>query len=91
MACVVIALASEPASGSVVASAPSFGLGPQSGGTQRAFCASVPSSTMTPAKNEAEPMKLPIGASPYVSSSWIRQAVVRSVMPPPPNSSGRSY
>ena len=85
-----IAVASDPASGSVVASAPSSGSGPHSGGTQRCFWASVPSSRTVPAKKPAEQMRLPIAASPQVSSSAMRQAVMRSSMPPPPYSSGMS-
>ena len=80
--------ASEPAPGSVVASAVSGGLSPVSGSIQRRFCSSVPSASTGSAKKPPEVTRLPIPEQPRQSSSWTMQPVRQSVMPPPPYSSG---
>ena len=86
----VIAAASEPAPGSVIASAAIVGGAAHSGGIHRSRCASVPSSRIGPAKNEPLVASEPIGASPHASSSAIRHWVRTLSTPPPPYRSGRS-
>ena len=86
----MIAAASEPAPGSVIASADIVGSEVQSGGIQRRHCSGVPSCRIGPAKKPALATSEPIGASPHASSSLIRQCVRTLWMPPPPYSSGRS-
>ena len=83
-----IEAASEPAPGSVVASAVSTGFSPVSGSIQRRFCSSLPSASTGSAKKPPEVTRLPIPEQPQQSSSWTMQPVRQSVMPPPPYSSG---
>ena len=80
--------ASEPLSGSVVASAVSGGSGAHSGATQRSACSGVPSASTGSAKKPLEVSRLPIPAQPWESSSCTRQPVRQSVRPPPPSASG---
>ncbi len=80
--------ASEPKSGSVVASAVIGGRSPASGRSQRSFCSSLPSSSTGSAKKPFEVIRLPMPEQPWESSSWTRQPVNASVSPPPPSSSG---
>ena len=80
--------ASEPLSGSVVASAVSGGSGAHSGATQRSACSGVPSASTGSAKKPFEVSRLPIPAQPWESSSCTRQPVRQSVRPPPPSASG---
>ena len=88
VAVVVMDAASDPAPGSVVASALIGGLSPAIGSIQRRFWSSLPSSRTGLAKKPPEVIRLPIPAQPQDSSSWTMQPVSRSVRPPPPNSSG---
>ena len=80
--------ASEPKSGSVVASAVIGGRSPVSGRSQRSFCSSVPSASTGSAKKPFDVIRLPIPEQPWQSSSCTRQPVNASVSPPPPSSSG---
>ena len=59
-AVVRIAAASEPTSGSVVASAVIGGRSPVSGRSQRSFCSSVPSASTGSAKKPLEVIRLPM-------------------------------
>ena len=86
----MIAAASDPASGSVVASAVAGGAGPHSGGSQRSRCSAEPSASSGPAKNPPWEMQSAIGLSPQVSSSITRSWSTRLSTPPPPYSAGRS-
>ena len=88
VAVVAIEAASEPAPGSVVASAVSGGRSPAIGSSQRRCCSSLPSSTIGSAKKPPEVIRLPIPAQPRQSSSWTTTPVTQSVSPPPPTSSG---
>jgi hypothetical protein len=83
------AAASEPKSGSVVASAVIGGRSPASGRSQRSCCSSVPSASTGSAKKPLEVIRLPIPAQPWQSSSWTRQPVNASVSPPPPQRLGQ--
>ena len=80
--------ASEPKSGSVVASAVIGGRSAVSGRSQRSFCSSVPSASTGSAKKPFDVIRLPIPEQPWHSSSCTRQPVNASVSPPPPSSSG---
>ena len=80
--------ASEPKSGSVVASAVIGGRSPVSGRSQRSFCSSLPSASTGSAKKPFDVIRLPMPEQPWHSSSWTRQPVKASVRPPPPSSSG---
>ena len=84
----MIDAASDPAAGSVVASAANTGRGPHSGGTQRRFCSSLPSAMIVWAKKPPEQSRLASASSPHDSSSDTRHAVKTSSMPPPPYSAG---
>ena len=79
-----IAAASEPASGSVVASAVSGGTARVSGRTQRSHCSGVPSASTGSAKKPFDVIRFPSPAQPCESSSCTMQPVRQSVIPPPP-------
>ena len=80
----MIAAASDPAPGSVIANAVIGGSSEHRGATQRRRCSSVPSSASGAAKNEALPTRDPIGESPHASSSPTKHPVRTESMPPPP-------
>ena len=80
--------ASEPKSGSVVASAVIGGRSAVSGRSQRSCCSSLPSASTGSAKKPFEVIRLPMPEQPWHSSSWTRQPVKTSVSPPPPSASG---
>ncbi len=71
----MIAEASEPAPGSVRASAAAGESGRVSGVTHRCFCSSVPSARIGPAKNPLPLITAETPLSPQVSSSVMRDAV----------------
>src|SRR5919204_871596 len=85
-----MAAASDPASGSVMASPHAGGFASHSGGSQRSFCSSVPMARSGPAKNPPCRMTCVMGLSPQASSSTIRQAATRLSTPPPPYCAGMS-
>ena len=85
-----IEAASDPASGSVIATEQTGGSGAASRGSQRCFCSSVPSASSGPAKKLPCVITQVIGLSPQASSSSTRQTPVKLSMPPPPYCAGRS-
>src|SRR5919201_6008115 len=85
-----MAAASDPASGSVIASPQAGGVGPQSCGSHLSFCSSVPMARRGPAKNPPCRMTCAMGLSPHASSSTILQVASRLPTLPPPYAVGMS-
>jgi hypothetical protein len=87
---VAIAAASEPAPGSVIATAQAGGRRWQSDGSQRSFCSAVPSASSGFAKNAPWPITHAMGLSPQAISSMTWQQSRRLETPPPPYCTGSS-